>query len=321
LGFGEKRVADEPVHVSVLYEAVLSGLHLGPAGRYVDGTVGAGGHAEGILKGAPQGRLLGLDRDPGALALCRERLRPYGDRVILVHSNFADIERVVGQLEFGPVDGIVLDLGLSSMQLADPARGFSFQRDGPLDMRFDPESHQGSAAAVVNDSTVDELADWIYRYGEEPASRAIARAIVAARPVRTTAQLAEVVAGAVRRNKRSRSSQIHPATRTFQAIRIVVNRELESLEQGLEGAVNVLRPGGRLAVIAFHSLEDRIVKQFFALESRDCICPPETLVCACGHRARLARVHNKPIRPAKEEMDRNPRSRSARLRIATKVQA
>lgn len=310
-------MAGEPVHVSVLLEAVLSGLDLRPAGRYVDGTVGAGGHAAAILQGAPQGRLLGLDRDPGALALCCERLRPFGDRVTLLQSDFGEIENVVDRLGFGPVDGIVLDLGLSSMQLADPARGFSFQHDGPLDMRFDPTSGK-DAAQVVNGSTVEQLADWIHRYGEEPAARAIARAIVEARPLRTTAQLADIIENAVRRNKRSRSSPIHPATRTFQAIRIVVNHELESLERGLAGAVRVLRPGGRLAVIAFHSLEDRIVKQFFALESRDCICPPETMVCVCGHQAQLIRVHNKPIRPTEQEIQRNPRSRSARLRIATK---
>lgn len=311
------------MHVSVLYDAVLSGLDLHPAGRYIDGTVGAGGHAAGILDGAPQGRLLGLDRDPSALEISRQRLRPFGDRVTLVQSNFADIEAVVDRLRFGPVDGIVLDLGLSSMQLDNPERGFSFQRDGPLDMRFSGVSKESAqertAADVVNDSTVDELADLIYRYGEDPASRAIARAIVNARPLHSTAQLAEVVAGAVRRSKRSRAGHVHPATRTFQAIRIVVNRELESLEQGLVGAVNVLCPGGRLAVIAFHSLEDRIVKQFFALESRDCICPPETMVCTCGHRARLARVTQKPIQPTLTEIERNPRSRSARLRIVTKL--
>jgi 16S rRNA (cytosine1402-N4)-methyltransferase len=315
----EKRVVEEAVHVSVLLGEVLSGLDIRPAGRYVDGTVGAGGHAAGILDAAPEGRLLGLDRDPSALALCRERLHAYADRVILVHGSFAEMGSVVERLGFGPVDGVVLDLGLSSMQLADPERGFSYQHDGPLDMRFDPASKAGTAAAVVNDSTVDELADWIYRYGEEPSSRAIARAIVEARPVQSTAQLAEVVANAVRRTKRSRSGQLHPATRTFQAIRIVVNHELESLEHGLEGAVNVLRPGGRLAVIAFHSLEDRIVKQFFLRESRDCICPPETMSCVCGHRARIARVTGKPIRPTKQEVDRNPRSRSARLRIAARL--
>jgi len=315
----EKSVVGEPVHISVLVDAVLSGLDIRPAGRYVDGTIGAGGHAAGILEAAPEGRLLGLDRDPSALATSRERLRIYGERVQLVHSSFAEMERIVDQLEFGPVDGIVLDLGLSSMQLADPERGFSFQRDGPLDMRFDPASGGSAAEAVVNSTTVDELADVIYRYGEEPASRAIARAIVEARPVQSTSQLAEVVANAVRWTKRSRSGQLHPATRTFQAIRIVVNRELESLEQGLEGAVNVLRPGGRLAVISFHSLEDRIVKQFFARESRDCICPPETMVCVCDHRARIAPVTGKPIRPTEQEMNMNPRSRSARLRIAAKL--
>jgi 16S rRNA (cytosine1402-N4)-methyltransferase len=314
----EKSVTGEPVHISVLYEAVLTGLEIRPAGRYVDGTVGAGGHAAGILDAAPEGRLLGLDRDPGALAICRERLRAYGERVTLVHSNFAEMEAVVDRLGFGPVDGVVLDLGLSSMQLDDPERGFSFQRDGPLDMRFD-SGVPGGAAAVVNSSTSDELADLIYRYGEEPASRAIARAIVEARPLQSTAQLAEVIAGAVRRSKRSRSGQIHPATRTFQAIRMVVNRELESLERGLDGALNVLGTGGRLAVISFHSLEDRIVKQFFARESRDCICPPEAMVCECDHRARIARVTGKPIRPTRLEVERNTRSRSARLRIAAKL--
>jgi 16S rRNA (cytosine1402-N4)-methyltransferase len=270
--------------------------------------------------------LLGLDRDPAALEVSRERLQAFGDRVTLVQSNFAEIEAVVDRLGFGPVDGIVLDLGLSSMQLDNPERGFSFQRDGPLDMRFAGSSGAAgrfssseTASDLVNNRTLDELADLIYRYGEEPASRAIARAIVAARPLHTTAQLAQVVAGAVRRHKRSRAGQIHPATRTFQAIRIVVNRELESLERGLAGAVNVLCPGGRLAVIAFHSLEDRIVKQFFALESRDCICPPETMTCACGHRARIERVTRKPVRPTEQEIAQNPRSRSARLRIAARV--
>jgi 16S rRNA (cytosine1402-N4)-methyltransferase len=260
------------------------------------------------------------------------------DRVTLVHSSFADLEAVVARLAFGPVDGIVLDLGLSSMQLADPERGFSLRRDGPLDMRlrrdgpldmrFDPSSEGGAsertAACVVNGYAVDDLADLIYRYGEEPASRAIAAAIVDARPLQTTVQLAEVIARAVRRSRRPgpgrRSPErLHPATRTFQAIRIVVNDELESLGRGLVGAVNVLRPGGRLAVIAFHSLEDRNVKQFFAQESRDCVCPPETMVCVCGHRAQLARVTRKPIRPTAREIEQNPRSRSARLRIVTKL--
>jgi 16S rRNA (cytosine1402-N4)-methyltransferase len=313
----------ERAHVSVLYNAVLAGLDLRPGGRYIDGTVGAGGHAAGILGGAAQSRLLGLDRDSSALALCRDRLRAFGDRVTLVQSNFAEMQAVVDRLGFGPVDGIVLDLGLSSMQLDTPERGFSFQREGPLDMRFGGASGGGgaerTAADVVNQSTVEELADLIYRYGEEPASRAIARAIVNARPLQTTVQLAEVVASAVRRPKRSRAGNVHPATRTFQAIRIVVNRELESLERGLVGAMHVLRPGGRLAVIAFHSLEDRIVKQFFMRESRDCICPPETMDCVCGHRAQIARVTRKPIRPTEQEIARNPRSRSARLRIATKL--
>jgi 16S rRNA (cytosine1402-N4)-methyltransferase len=209
------------------------------------------------------------------------------------------------------------------MQLADAGRGFSFLRDGPLDMRMDAslrgDATERTAADIVNGSTVEELAEMIYRYGEEPASRAVAQAIVRARPIETTAQLADVVASAIRVRRSSGSKRVHPATRTFQAIRIVVNRELENLERGLTGALNVLRPTGRLAVISFHSLEDRIVKQFFAQESRDCICPPESMVCVCGHRAQLTRVTRKPVRPTSQEIERNPRSRSARLRVAARL--
>jgi 16S rRNA (cytosine1402-N4)-methyltransferase len=266
-----------------------------------------------------------MDLDPRALALSRQRLAQYGDRVVLAHSDYADVVQVAKRFGFDAVDGCVLDLGLSSMQLADPARGFSFQEEGPLDMRFDPTSGR-TAADVVNTLSVEELAEIIYRYGEEPAARAIARAIVAARPLATTAQLADVVAQAARgrrrpSGRRARAFRHHPATRTFQAIRIAVNHELEFLDQALLAAIDVLGPGGRLAVIAFHSLEDRIVKQTFARESRDCVCPPEVVHCSCGHRASVVRVTRKPVRPTAQEIASNPRSRSARLRVVAKVNA
>ena len=310
-------------HVSVLYHEVLIGLSVVPDGYYIDGTIGAGGHAAGILEAsAPDGRLLGLDADRSALEISRHRLMCSKNRVTLAHSNFAHLRETARSSGFGRVDGVLLDLGMSSMQLASRDRGFSFQLEGPLDMRFDPRTPR-TAADLVNTLSEQALADLIYRYGEEPASRAIARAVVAARPLHTTIELARAVSQAVRRSagrdqRHPASGRHHPATKTFQALRIAVNAELENLEQGLEGALSVLKPGGRLAVIAFHSLEDRIVKRFFAREARDCICPPETMVCTCSHRARVDRVTRKPIRPGSQEISRNPRSRSARLRIVTK---
>ena len=310
-------------HIPVLYEEVLRGLNVVPGGRYVDGTIGAAGHAQGILTGsAPDGCLLGLDVDAGALEISRQRLVQFTNRVILAHSSFARLREVASGLGFGQVDGVLLDLGLSSMQLDDPSRGFSFQDEGPLDMRFDTSAPR-TAAYWVNELTEEELAELIWRYGEEPAARSITRAIVAARPLRTTTELSAVISQAVKRSRaRDRQHQRgthHPATRTFQALRIAVNAELEGLEQGLQGAVAILRPGGRLAVITFHSLEDRIAKQFFAQEARDCICPPEALVCTCGHKAQVVVVTRKPIRPSSTEVGRNPRSRSARLRIVAKI--
>jgi 16S rRNA (cytosine1402-N4)-methyltransferase len=273
-----------------------------------------GGHAAGILEASfPDGRLLAMDRDPDALRISAHRLAPFGERVTLVHGSFARMSDVASQRGFTSFDGILLDLGISSRQLADAERGFSFQVDGPLDMRLDPTGNV-TAATLVNELSQEELADIIYRYGEERDSRRIARALVAARPVRSTRELALVVSGAVH----SRAGDIHPATRTFQALRIAVNHELEALAAALPQAVALLRPGGRLAVIAFHSLEDRIVKQFFQRESRDCLCPPEIPVCVCGHRATLDLITRKPIRPTADEVHQNPRSRSARLRIAEK---
>jgi 16S rRNA (cytosine1402-N4)-methyltransferase len=309
-------------HESVLYDEVLSRLEAAPGGCYIDGTIGAGGHAKGILTAtAPDGRLLGLDADPSALEISRQRLESFGDRVTLVNANFGRLGEVAERMGFDQVDGVLLDLGLSSMQLADPARGFSFRLEGPLDMRFDPGTSR-VAADLVNSLSERDLADVIYRYGEEPAARSIARAIVAARPVHTTTELAEVVAQARRgragRFRHRTSSWRHPATRTFQALRVAVNAELENLECGLDSSLRVLRPGGRLAVITFHSLEDRVAKRLFARESRDCICPPEALTCSCDHRARVELITKKPVLPSSREVGRNPRSRSAKLRVVAK---
>jgi len=302
-------------HVSVLYQPVLEYLNVRPGGVYLDGTLGAGGHAAGVLQqSAPNGRLLGLDQDPDAISFARERLAPFGERVSLIHASFVQMGELVPRLGWDPLDGILLDLGFSSRQLDDPDRGFSFLRVGPLDMRMDPTANL-TAAELVNEWPQADLADILFQYGEERDSRRIARAIVAARPIETTAQLAAVVSGAVR----GKGGGIHPATRTFQALRIAVNRELEVLEQVLPQAVSLLRPGGRLAIISFHSLEDRIVKQFYRRESQDCLCPPEIPVCVCQHRATLKNITRKPIRPTPAEIAANPRSRSARLRVAERI--
>ncbi|RLC66005.1 MAG: 16S rRNA (cytosine(1402)-N(4))-methyltransferase, partial [Chloroflexi bacterium] len=245
----------ESVHVPVLFQEVLEGLRVRPGGRYVDATVGGGGHAAGILAAsAPDGRLLGLDRDPAALEVAAERLAPYGERATLVHASFGRVAEAARSRSFVPADGVVFDLGLSSLQLADPSRGFAFMEDGPLDMRFDPTEERRTAVALVNELAEEELAELLYRYGEERRARSIAEAIVAARPIHTTGELASVVEGVVKRRGR-----IHPATRTFQALRIAVNDELAELEAALPQAVEILAPGGRLAVISFHSLEDRLV--------------------------------------------------------------
>ncbi len=315
LWVSEQDVTDLP-HVPVLYHEVITWLDPKPGELVIDATVGAGGHAAGLLERiAPGGRLLGLDRDPAALESAAERLARFGRRVTLVHASFEDVDQVAPGVGFGAVSGILLDLGMSSMQLADPERGFAFTLDGPLDMRFDPTSGGPTAADLVNTLPFDELVYLIWRNGQEPQSRRIARAIIEARPITTTRQLADVVATAVGR----RRSRIHPATRTFQALRIAVNDELGALERALPKLLSLLVPGGRIAVISFHSLEDRIVKEFFRRESRDCICPPHQPVCTCGHRATLDVLTRKPIRPSPDEVAVNPRSRSARLRVATRL--
>jgi 16S rRNA (cytosine1402-N4)-methyltransferase len=309
-------MADRPPHhVPVLYNVVLSALRPAPGCRLVDGTVGAGGHAWGLLDAsAPDGELLGLDRDPAALRIAADRLRPFGTRVVLRQASFADLRVAIEAAAWDQVDGVLLDLGMSSMQLDDPQRGFSFRQDGPLDMRFDPSAPE-TAADLVNSLQAGELADLLTRFGEEPRAWRVAQAIVAARPITTTRALAEVVARAAG----YKGGRTHPATRTFQALRIAVNDEIEAVEQGVQQAVSCLRPGGRLAVISFHSLEDRAVKQFMRREGTGCLCPPRQPVCICGHTAILKEITRSPIRPESEEVRQNARARSARLRVAERL--
>lgn len=304
-------------HIPVLYHEVLYYLQPHSGGKYVDGTLGAGGHAWGILKvSAPDGQLLGMDVDPQAMKLAKERLSVFGGRFRGIIGSYTSLRQRLDDLGWDKVDGIVLDLGVSSIQLDTPERGFSFQIDAPLDMRFDP-SNPVTAADLVNTLDESTLADLLFRYGEERQAVRLAHAIVQARPIYTTRELAEIIASVLGKSHRQR---IHPATRSFQALRIAVNRELEALESVLPIAVEALSPGGRLAIIAFHSLEDRLVKQFFRKESQDCICPPRQPFCTCGHRASLRELTRHPVRPQAIEVQRNPRARSARLRVAEKLE-
>ncbi|MGI8588416.1 MAG: 16S rRNA (cytosine(1402)-N(4))-methyltransferase RsmH [Chloroflexia bacterium] len=311
------------MHQSVLYQETLSALSVIPGGSYIDGTVGAGGHAEGILQlSAPDGRLLGLDQDLTALEIARNRLAAFGERVVLVHANFAAMGEVASHNGFLAAHGILLDLGVSSMQLDTAERGFSFQADAPLDMRMDPSSGQPTAADLVNQLSEGDLADLIFRYGEERASRRIARRIAAERqvsPIETTSRLAAIVLAAIGGRPAGPKGRIHPATRTFQALRIAVNHELDVLPTALEAALEVLRPEGRLAVISFHSLEDRIVKQFMQQEIKGCICPPDLPVCRCGRVPRLRAVTKGALEAEEAETERNPRARSARLRVVERL--
>ena len=306
-------------HVPVMPEQVLAALAVEPGARYLDGTLGGGGHTALLLeRGA---RVLGLDADPAALARVGARLAGAvaSGQLVLRQGNFAQLDAIAAAADFLPLRGVLLDLGLSSDQLGAPERGFAFASDGPLDMRFDP-THGQPAADLVNGLEEAELADLIYRYGEERRSRAIARRLVAARQralITTTAALARLVAEAVP----GRPGGIHPATRTFQALRIAVNDELASLEAALPHAVAALAPGGRLAIITFHSLEDRIVKQFIRREARDCVCPPSVPECVCGHTATLRDLTRHPIEAEPEEVAANPRARSARLRVAERLAA
>lgn len=302
-------------HQPVLYNEIIHLLQPHRAGRYVDGTLGAAGHAWGILKTSePDGLILGFDIDDHALQLARARLEEFGNRAKLVHDSFTNLANQLTAMGWGKVDGILLDLGLSSMQLDTPERGFSFRQDALLDMRFDLRNPV-RAVNLVNNLSEKELADLLYTFGEERRSRKVARAIIRARPIETTLQLANVVADATSSGRRG----MHPATRAFQALRIAVNQELDALQEVLPQAVDSLNPNGRLAVISYHSLEDRIVKQFFRRESTDCICPPKQPVCDCGHLASIKRITRRPVRPQKDEIERNPRARSARLRVVEKL--
>lgn len=280
----------------------------------MDCTLGAGGHAQGILEASqPDGRLLGLDLDPQAITIAGKRLARFTGRARIERASYVELTRVLESIGWKKVDGIVFDLGVSSMQFDTPERGFSFLQDAPLDMRFSPDSPV-SAAELVNQMSEAELAEIIFRYGEDRNARRIARAIVQARPLETTKQLASVVAGTG-----GARDHLHPATRTFQALRIAVNEELKSIEAALPQAVLALTKGGRLAVISFHSLEDRIVKDYINRESTDCLCPPRQPQCTCGHKASLKKITRKPIVPAEVEITENPRARSAKLRIAEKI--
>jgi 16S rRNA (cytosine1402-N4)-methyltransferase len=303
-------------HEPVMVREVIAALNVEPGGRYVDCTVNGGGHAAAILQAsAPGGTLLGIDADPEALERAREHLSRLGPSYALVRANFKDVDKICRERGFEPVNGILMDLGLSSQQLAAAERGFSFQREGPLDMRFGPEQ-ETTASYWVNDAAEGDLVEVLWRFGEEKESRRIARAIVRSRPLRTTTELAKAVEQAVGRRP---GSQTHPATRTFQALRIAVNQELATLSEALPRAHGLLGFGSRLAVISYHSLEDRIVKQFIARESRDCICPPRQPVCTCGHKATLRPVTRAAVVPSAEEVSRNPRARSAKLRAAERI--
>jgi 16S rRNA (cytosine1402-N4)-methyltransferase len=302
-------------HQPVLYKEIIHALQPKRGGRYVDCTLGAGGHARGILEAcAPDGRLLGLEVDPQALALARESLAPYEGRMRLVQASYITLSDQLAALSWDAVDGIVLDLGASSLQFDSPTRGFSFLRDGPLDMRFGPHAIQ-TAADLVNTLDEKELADIIFRYGEDRNARRIARAIVQNRPLHTTRELVEVI----ERVSPRRGERLHPATRTFQALRIAVNEELAAVEKVLPQAVTGLRSGGRCAVISFHSLEDRIVKDFFREQSRDLVNPPYEKIYAVERQATLKLITKKPITPSDEEIADNPRARSAKLRVVEKL--
>ncbi|MDH5606329.1 MAG: 16S rRNA (cytosine(1402)-N(4))-methyltransferase RsmH [Anaerolineae bacterium] len=302
-------------HIPVLYQEILDALQPQPGKRYVDCTLGAGGHAAGLLQAsAPSGRLLGLDVDPGALAIAAKKLEAFGRRAHLVQASYTTLSVQLAALGWEHADGILLDLGASSMQFDAPARGFSFMQDGPLDMRFSPEGML-TAADIVNTWEQDELADILFKYGEERRSRQIAGAIIQARPLHTTAQLADVIAKAAKGPKHSR---LHPATLSFQALRIAVNAEMQAIESVLPQALAALAPHGRLAVISFHSLEDRIVKHFLRHHSRDQHNPhhPKNPVI---EKASIKLINRKPLLPTEEEIRQNPRARSAKLRVAEKL--
>lgn len=306
------------MHIPVLVAEVVAGLRPKENGVYVDGTVGYGGHAEVLLKTSSL-QLIGLDRDSNAVEHCRQKFSNE-PRARIVHASYDQLPEVLSQLGVQAVDGILLDLGASSPQFDQPERGFSFKDEGPLDMRFDQTSGGATAQFVLSTYKQEELARIVRDYGEERFAKRIAAAIVKAReekPLASTKQLAELIENAIPRA--SWPKNIHPATRTFQALRIEVNKELQTIESALPKLVNCLRPGGRLAIISFHSLEDRIVKNFFKEAAKTCVCPPEIPVCRCDKQQTLEIITKKPIIATDEEINKNPRARSAKLRIAERV--
>lgn len=310
-------------HIPVMLHQVVEALAIRPDGIYVDGTLGGGGHAREIAaRLGSGGRLIGIDQDPNALAAAGERLRPYIDRCTLVRSNFARLDQVLRELEIRQVNGIFLDIGVSSHQFDEAERGFTYRHDVPLDMRMDPDGPT-TAADLLNSLDEAELARIIAEYGEEKFARRIARVVVRQReqqgPIATTGQLVELIKQAIPAPARREGP--HPARRTFQALRIAVNDELGVLERVLDVGVDQLAPGGRFAVITFHSLEDRIVKQRFAALAKTCICPPEYPACMCSHQARVRLVGKQPWTPAADEVAANPRARSAKLRVAERLPA
>lgn len=308
-------------HQPVLLKQTLDSLKLRPGGLYLDGTLGGGGHTEAILQATgPDGRVIGLDQDDEALEAASQRLQPFGERFRPIRANFAEMEQVLAAEGFAGLDGVLLDIGVSSHQLDEPGRGFSYMQDGPLDMRMDRRKGRTAADLLAELSEV-ELADLIYRYGEEKFSRRIARRIAEQReqaPLVSTKQLAELISAAIPAAQRRKEKQ-HPAKRTFQALRIAVNDELGVLERGLAAAFASLKPGGRLSVITFHSLEDRIVKTYFAGLAKGCECPPEFPVCVCGKQPQALLINRRPQTAAEEELQSNPRARSAKLRTVEKL--
>jgi 16S rRNA (cytosine1402-N4)-methyltransferase len=304
-----------PTHKSVLLNEAVDALQVKSGKRYVDCTLGLGGHASAILeKGKSGTQLLGIDADPDAIKIATDNLADYSKSTIIVNDNFANLQSICLDNGFFPVDGILFDLGVSSLQIEDAERGFSFQRNAQLDMRYSPQQIL-TATDLVNILPEDKLAQLIYEYGEEHNSRHIAHLIVKNRPIVSTLKLANIIDKAAGQKRR----KIHPATRTFLALRIVVNHELENLEKALNQTINCLNRKGRLVVISYHSLEDRIVKQFMKRESTGCICPPHTPICICGHTPSLKLISKKVIVPSQEEIHTNPRSRSAKLRVAERL--
>ena len=314
----------EATHIPVLADEVMSMLAPAPGSLQIDATLGGGGHTERILEATdPDGRLLGLDADGAAIARVDGRLRPrFGDRLVLRQANFRQLATIAREAGFEKVDGALFDLGLSSDQLADTERGFGFRAGGPLDMRFDT-SRGVPASELLASLDVNELTALFRRYGEEPKAGRVARAIVDARrtaPIATAEELASLIERVLPPNPRQ-PRRTHPATRVFQALRIAVNEELDALEAGLSAALDLLRPGGRLVVLSYHSLEDRIVKRFLAAERRGCVCPPEIPVCVCGRNPRLRLLTRPSLTPTAEEIAANPRARSARMRAAERLAA